>query len=55
MLLASQDGINYKRIGSLRGKSWKMFRIVILASLKPYERISWIDFENESRFKNRLS
>lgn len=54
MLLASQDGINYKRIGSLRGKSWKMFRIVILASLKPYERISWIDFEYESRFKNRL-
>lgn len=54
MLLASQDGINYKRLGSLRGKSWKMFRIVILASLKPYERISWIDFEYESRFKNRL-
>lgn len=54
MLLASQDGMKYKRIGSLRGKSWKMFRIIILATLRPYERISWIDFEYESRFKNRL-
>lgn len=54
ILLGSQDGINFARLGSLRGKSWKMFRIVILARLRPHERISWIDIDYETRFTNKL-
>ena len=54
MLLGSQDGIHFARLGSLRGKSWKMFRIIILAKLRPHERISWIDIDYETRFTNKL-
>lgn len=54
ILLGSQDGIHFHRLGSLRGKSWKMFRMVILSKLRPTERISWIDIDYESRFTNKL-
>lgn len=54
MLFGSQDGNTFHRLTSLRGKSWKLFRIIILATLKPTERISWIDVDYESRFNNRL-
>lgn len=54
ILLGSQDGIHFARLGSLRGKSWKMFRIIILAKLRPHERISWIDIDYETRFTNKL-
>lgn len=54
ILLGSHDGINFFTLSTLRGKSWKMFRIIILANLKPTERISWIDVEHETRLTNRL-
>ena len=54
ILLGSQDGIRFHQLGSLRGKSWKLFRIVILSKLLPTERISWIDVDYESRFTNKL-
>lgn len=54
MLLASMDGIHFHYLNSLRGKSWKLFRIIILADLSPTERISWIDVDFEPRFQNRL-
>lgn len=54
MLLASMDGIRFHYLNSLRGKSWKLFRIIILADLSPTERISWIDVDFEPRFQNRL-
>lgn len=54
MLLGSHDGINFFTLSTLRGKSWKMFRIIILANLKPTERISWIDVEYETRLTNRI-
>ncbi len=54
MLFGSQDGNTFHRLTSLRGKSWKLFRVIILATLKPTERISWIDVDYEHRFNNRL-
>ena len=54
ILQGSNDGINFSTISTLRGKSWKLFRIIILSNLYPTERISWIDVQYETRFVNRL-
>ena len=54
ILQGSQDGINFHTISTLRGQSWKLFRIILLADLALHERISWIDVMYESRHKNRL-
>jgi hypothetical protein len=54
MLLGSMDGINFYTISTKRGKSWKMFRLIILADLEAYDRISWADINFETRFTNRL-
>ncbi|MCQ2219745.1 MAG: ribosomal protein L7/L12 [Prevotella sp.] len=54
MLQGSQDGISFHRLSSLRGKSWKVFRMVILARLKPEERISYVEVEYQPRFGNRM-
>lgn len=54
MLLGSDDGETFHVLNSLRGRSWKLFRIIILADLDRHERISWIDIDFETRFTNRL-
>ena len=54
ILQGSDDGRNFNTLSSLRGKSWKMFRIFILADLEPTERISWIDIDFEPRYQNKL-
>lgn len=54
ILQGSQDGINFYTISTLRGKSWKMFRLILLADLTQHERISWVDIGYETRFTNRL-
>lgn len=54
ILMGSNDGIHWATLGTLRGKSWKLFRIAILADLEPTERISWVDIGFETRFTNRL-
>lgn len=54
LLQGSDDGRTFYTLSSMRGKSWKMFRLFILADLEPTERISWVDIEYETRFKNRL-
>lgn len=54
ILQGSDDGRNFYTLNSLRGKSWKMFRIFILADLEPTERISWIDVDFEPRYNNKL-
>lgn len=54
ILQGSDDGRTFYTMNSLRGKSWKMFRIFILADLEPTERISWIDIDFEPRYNNRL-
>lgn len=53
-LQGSDNGRDFYTLNSLRGKSWKMFRIFILADLEPTERISWIDVDFEPRYNNRL-
>ena len=53
-LQGSDNGKDFYTLNSLRGKSWKMFRIFILADLEPTERISWIDVDFEPRYNNRL-
>lgn len=54
ILLGSQDGINFYTISTLRGKAWKMFRIIILADLDAAERISWIEVSYETKLTDRL-
>ena len=54
ILLGSNDGIHFCTISTLRGKSWKLFRMIILADLEPTERISWVDVQYETRFTNKL-
>lgn len=54
ILLGSNDGVTFYTINTLRGKAWKLFRIIILADLQPTDRISWIDVQYETRFANRL-
>jgi hypothetical protein len=54
ILQGSDNGRDFFTLTSLRGKSWKMFRIFILADLEPTERISWIDVDFEPRYNNRL-
>lgn len=54
ILLGSFDGINWKRLTSLRGGSYKQFRLIILANLTATERITWVDVDYESRMTNKL-
>lgn len=54
LLQGSDDGRSFYTLNSLRGKSWKMFRIFILADLEPTERISWIDVDFEPRYNTKL-
>lgn len=54
ILLGSFDDIHWKRLHSLRGGSYKSFRIILLCNLAPTERITWIDVDYESRFANKL-
>jgi hypothetical protein len=54
ILLGSNDGVAFYTINTLRGKAWKLFRIIILADLQPTDRISWIDVQYETKFTNKL-
>jgi len=54
ILCGSMDGIHWKRLTSLRGGSFNLFRLVILTSLSPTERVTWVDVDYESRFNDKL-
>lgn len=54
ILQGSDNGRDFYTLSSLRGKSWKMFRLFILADLEPTERISWVDIDFEPRYQNKL-
>lgn len=54
ILVGSLDGLSWKRLTSLRGGSYKLFRIILLCNLTAAERISWIDVDYEKRFENKL-
>lgn len=53
ILQGSDDGVNYFNT-SLKQKSWKRFRIIIVCALDRHERISWIDVDFDIRFNNKL-
>lgn len=53
ILQGSDDGVNYFNT-SLKQKSWKLFRIIIVCALDRFERISWIDIDYAIRYNNRL-
>ena len=54
LLLGSFDGLSWKHLTSLRGGSYKMFRLILLTNLMPKERVTWIDIDYDIRFSNRL-
>lgn len=54
ILLGSNDGLTFSIVNTLRGKAWKLFRIVVLADLGATDRISWIDVMFETKLTNRL-
>lgn len=54
ILIGSMDGFKWGALHSLRGGSYRMFRVAILANLSAMERISWIDVDFEPRFNTRL-
>lgn len=54
ILLGSMDGLSWRILSSLRGGSYKRFRLVLVSSLTANERLSWIDMQYDERFTNRL-
>ena len=54
ILLASMDGKTWKRLTSRGGGSFKWFKIVLVTSLSPIERIGWLDVDVETRYTNKL-
>ena len=54
ILLGSFDGFTWHRLHSLRGASFKLFRIAIVTTLAASERLSWIEVDYQTRFANRL-
>lgn len=53
-LQGSNDGINYRTLHSLRGPSWKWYRIAIVTMLDAQERISYIELDYTPKFTDRL-
>lgn len=53
-LQGSNDGVNYITIHSLRGPSWKWYRIVLVTLLEPKERISYIELDYEPKFTDKI-
>ncbi len=54
ILQASMDGRNWRVLGTLRGGSYNMFRIIVLTNLTPSEKVSYIDIDYETRFTQRM-
>ena len=54
ILQGSQDGTNFYTISTLRGKAWKMFRLILLTDLDVHDRLSWVDVMFDSKFTNKL-
>jgi len=54
ILLGSMDNEHWGVLPSLRGGSYKWFKLVLLTNLSPTERISWIDVDYDTRMTNRF-
>lgn len=53
-LQGSNDGIRYRNLHSLRGPSWKWYRIVLALKLDKDERVSFIEMDYAPRFTNKV-
>lgn len=53
-LQGSNDGQNYTVIHSLRGPSWKWFRIVLVTMLDKDERISYVELGYSPKFTDKI-
>ena len=53
-LQGSNDGMNYTIVHSLRGPSWKWYRIALVTMLEKDERISYVELECAPRFTDKL-
>ena len=53
-LQGSNDGVSYVNLHSLRGPSWKWYRLAIVTLLGPKERVSYIELDYEPRFTNKI-
>lgn len=53
-LQGSNDGATYKTVHSLRGPSWKWYRVVLLTNLAKDERISYLEMDYEPRFTDKI-
>lgn len=54
LLYGSNDGINFTLLHSLRGPSWKYYRILIATDTYGFDRFSYIEVEWEPRFGDRI-
>ena len=54
LLYGSRDGKNYIPVRSLKGSSFKFFRLALLARLLPTEHISWTSVVFDTKFTNKL-
>lgn len=54
MLLGSNDGTNFRVLSSLRGPSWKQFRIIVLSSLASNERLSYAEIDYDTAFADKI-
>lgn len=54
LVWGSMDRVSWKRLTSLRGGSYKYFRIMILSELQPTERITYIECDVGERWNNKL-
>ena len=53
-LQGSNDGLNYVDLHSLRGPSWKWYRIILVTMLSPGERVSYIELDYDPRFMDKI-
>jgi len=54
ILQGSMNGNDWVVLNSLRGGSWKWFRVVILPNILAGDAVSWIEAEVENRLTDRL-
>ncbi len=54
ILLGSMDGIHWGILPTLRGGSYKLFRLALVIDMEAGERITWVDVEFEQRLDNRM-
>ncbi len=54
ILQGSMDGMNWVMLTSLKGQSYKLYRVVVLSNLLPHERLSYIEVDYEPRFASRI-